>query len=68
MKTCSQCQGSGRAHCPWCDEGYEVIESWSYMDEPVQIIQTCSHCSGSGQQICPECDGAGELLDPHCPE
>jgi DnaJ-class molecular chaperone len=59
-RTCERCQGTGRIQCPYCDDGYTVVDSWSYRDEPNQIITVCSHCGGSGKQDCPDCNGLGQ--------
>jgi DnaJ-class molecular chaperone len=56
---CSACNGTGRAQCAHCDDGYVATDYWSYNDEPFQSIEPCDYCGGSGVQPCADCGGSG---------
>jgi hypothetical protein len=56
---CSACNGTGRAQCAYCDDGYVATDCWGYDDNPYQSIEPCGYCDGSGVQACADCGGSG---------
>ena len=72
LGSCSACDGTGRVACPYCDDGYVALDTWShydepfqsvepcgYCDEPFQSIEPCDYCNGDGMQACDDCGGSG---------
>ena len=59
LGSCSTCNGTGRVACPYCDDGYVALDTWSHYDEPFQSVEPCDYCGGSGMQACADCGGSG---------
>ena len=53
-----ECNGTGRAQCAHCDDGYVAHDAWSHYDEPFQSVEPCDYCDG-GMQACAVCGGSG---------
>ena len=58
LGSCSECNGTGRVACPYCDDGYVATDYWGYNDEPFQSVEPCDYCDG-GVQACADCGGSG---------
>jgi len=59
LGSCVECNGTRRVACPYCDDGYVALDTWSHYDEPFQSVEPCDYCGGSGVQACADCGGSG---------
>jgi len=56
---CSECNGTGRVACAYCEDGYVATDCWGYDDNPFQSVDPCDYCNGTGRVACAYCDGSG---------
>ncbi len=62
-KTCSSCQGSGRAPCGTCGG----IGKANYIGPGARGVATCHACNGTKKVLCTACHGNGKIFPSRKP-